>query len=268
MAEIKFVHPRKTVPLSVTGEACALNCAHCKGHYLRHMKSLLMDDEENPKDVESYLISGGCDSEGTVPLINHLDMLKKLSKKHKVIAHTGLIKKEDVALISPYIYAASFNMIGEDSTIREIYNLNKTTKDFVDSYKVLRRQIKSFLHITIGLHHGVVKGEYNALDILSELDAKAVVFNVFIPTQDTEFEDIKPPHLNAVQDVISYAKQKMKGTELYLGCMRPGGSYREKLDAFCVKMGVERIVMPSMGARQLAESMGYEITKSEECCII
>ena len=267
MAEIKFVYPKRTVPLSVTGCECALNCPHCRGHYLEHMK-WPEGEEEDPKNVDSYLVSGGCDLEGAVPLKNHLDLLKKLSRKAKVIAHTGLIKEEDVALISPYIYAASFNMIGEESTIREIYNLNKKTSDFIASYNALKSEVKTFPHITIGLHHGVVLGEYNALDELSSHGPKALVFNVFIPTKDTEFQNFAPPDLEDVYDVISYAKKKMNGTELYLGCMRPGGSYREKLDVFCVKSAMDRLVMPSKTARQLAEKMGHEITESQECCII
>ncbi|UCG69187.1 MAG: radical SAM protein [Thermoplasmata archaeon] len=267
MAEIKFVYPKRTLTLSVTGYECALNCPHCRGHYLEHMK-WLDRKEEDKKKVTSYLISGGCDLEGAVPLANHLDLLKALSRKAKVIAHTGLIKEEDVALISPYIYAASFNMIGEDSTIKEVYNLNKTTSDFIASYNALKSEVRTYPHITIGLHQGVVRGEYKALDKLSPLGPRAVVFNVFIPTRDTEFQNIAPPDLKDVYDVISYAKKKMNGTELYLGCMRPGGSYREKLDTFCVKMEMDRIVMPTRSARQLAEKMGHEITESQECCII
>jgi len=232
------------------------------------MAGFLSDEEEAEKKVKSYLVSGGCDSEGAVPLNNHLDLLKKLSKRHKVIAHTGLIKKKDVPLISPYIYAASFNMIGDDSTIKEIYNLDKTTKDFIHSYKSIRKEVKTFPHITIGLHHGIVKGEYNAVDMLSNLGTEAIVFNVFIPNQDTEVKDVKPPDLNDVFDIISYTKQKMNGVDIYLGCMRPGGPYREKLDGFCVKEGIDRMVMPSKSARRLAESLGYEIKESEECCII
>lgn len=268
MQRIKFIHPRKTLPLSVTGEECAINCPHCRGHYLRHMTRPLSDEKEAKKNVESYLVSGGCDFEGTVPLKDHLDLLKRLSKRHKVIAHTGLIKKKNVPLISPYIYAASFNMIGDDSTIKEIYNLDNTTKDFIDSYKALREKIKTYPHITIGLHHGIVKGEYNAVDLLSNLGTEAIVFNVFIPNKDTEVKDAKPPVLNDVFDIISYTKQKMNGVEIYLGCMRPGGPYREKLDEFCVEEGIDRMVMPSKSARRLAESLGYEITESEECCII
>ncbi|UCE75147.1 MAG: hypothetical protein JSV56_05435 [Methanomassiliicoccales archaeon] len=268
MGNITFVYPRRTRPLSITGETCALSCSHCNGHYLKHMKNFCSDSEVTSNVVKSYLISGGCDSEGAVPLKDHLDILKNLSKKYNVIAHTGLIKEEDVPLISPYIHAASFNFIGEDSTIREVYNLKKTALDFIQSYVALRKEVRTFPHITIGIHRGEVKGEYHALDELSKLGAEALVFNVFIPTPGTEYENAKPPSLNDIQDVLSYAKKKMNKTPLYLGCMRPSGRFREQLDEMCVSMGMDRIVMPSKGAQGLAESLGLEILTSEECCII
>jgi len=268
MPRITFVYPRKTEALSITNRSCALNCAHCRGHYLKHMKSISSQVTKISKGIKSYLISGGCDLEGAVPLKNHLDALKKLSLGYRLVAHTGLIKKEDVPLVSPYIYAASFNFIGDDSTIKEVYNLNKTTFDFIESYKALKSTVKTFPHITIGLHHGRVKGEYNAIDILSKLGASALVFNVFIPTSGTELKDAAPPHIDTVIDVMSYAKERMNRTDIYLGCMRPGGYYRGKLDELCVKMGVDKIVMPSVGARKYAKGNGYEILESQECCVI
>ncbi len=269
MGNIMFVNPKKTLPLSLTGHSCALNCAHCQGHYLAHMTRISdYREKEQSGKISSYLVSGGCNAEGEVPLKEYVDVLRRLSGKHKVIAHTGLIKRDDVPLISRFLYAASFNMIGDDSTIKEIYYLNYTAQDFIDSYKALSKEVRTYPHITIGLHHGVIKGEYRALDMLSTLGAKAVVFNVFIPVPGTDFTGFDPPNLDAVMDVISYARQVMDTTPLYLGCMRPGGTYREKLDPLCVKAGMDRIVMPSKSARQTALHMGCEITQSEECCII
>ncbi len=268
MAKITFTYPIKTQPLSVTGDVCVLSCAHCKGHYLRPMKVPDYSEKDDSEEIESYLISGGCDEEGAVPLKDNIELIRELARNYKVIAHTGLINKEDTDAIAPFIYAASFNMIGDDSTINEVYNLDKSVSDFEESYTYLMKKIKTYPHITIGLHQGHVKGEYKSIDFLSELGADVVVFNVFIPTKDTEFEDAKPPDLNEVLKVISYAKRKMKGTKIFLGCMRPGGTYREELDAFCVIAGIDRIVQPSKSARKIAKGMGYEIAESVECCII
>jgi uncharacterized radical SAM superfamily protein len=268
MTDITFVYPKKTRPLSITGDFCALSCTHCKGHYLGAMSNIFGINHENQNDFESVLVSGGCDLEGAVPLKDHLDLLKKLSKYHKLIAHTGLLKDEDISLVSPFLTVASFNVVGDDSTIKEVYKLDKSSDDFIESYCALRREVNTFPHITIGLHGGKVKGEYNAIDLLSGLKTQAIVLNVLIPTKGTEYENLDPPSLSDVKDVVSYAKKKMNGKGVYLGCMRPGGLYREKLDAFCIKSEIDRIVMPAKSARVLAKNMDLVINESKECCIL
>jgi uncharacterized radical SAM superfamily protein len=268
MGEITFVFPRKTRPVSITGRSCSLSCAHCNGHYLGHMEDLLHNESPKEKDVNSFLVSGGCESDGAVPLVDHLDLLKRLSKKHRIVAHTGLIKKQDARAISPYVDAASFNMIGDDSTISRVYNLDKTTEDFLTSYVELKKAVRTYPHITLGIHKGELKGEYNAIDMLVDHGAEALVLNVFIPTSGTKFHGVSPPPIEDVMDVVSYTKNRLKDSKIYMGCMRPGGRYREKLDIECVKGGIDRIVMPSTAARQKAKSMGLDIHESMECCVL
>jgi uncharacterized radical SAM superfamily protein len=268
MTDITFVYPKKTRPLSITGDFCALSCPHCKGHYLGSMSNIFGINHENRNGFQSVLVSGGCDIEGAVPLKDHLDLIKKLSKNHRIIAHTGLLKEEDINLVSPFLTAASFNMVGDESTIKKVYKLDKTTDDFIESYRALKRKVITYPHITIGLHGGKVKGEYHAIDLLSELETQAIVLNVLIPTRDTDYENLDPPSLPDVMDVISYAQNKMNGKRVYLGCMRPSGLYREKLDEFCIKSEIDRVVMPTKSARVLAKNMDFGITKSQECCIL
>jgi uncharacterized radical SAM superfamily protein len=268
MKDITFVYPKNTRPISVTGDFCPLSCAHCKGHYLRSMSNIFGITNEKQNGFTSVLVSGGCDLEGAVPLKDHLDLLERLSKNHKVIAHTGLLNEEDISLVSPFLAAASFNMVGDDSTIKDVYKLDKTTDDFLDSFCVLNKKVTTYPHITIGLHAGRVKGEYRAIDLLSELKIQAIVLNVLIPTRDTEYENLDPPSLSDVRDVISYAKNRMNGRRVYLGCMRPGGIYRERLDEFCLQSEIDRIVMPSKSARALAKNLDLRIMESKECCVL
>ncbi len=266
MERITFVYPQKTKPLSVTGNYCALSCAHCKGHYLKNMERLW--GPATAGSIKSYLISGGCDLDGAVPLKDHVELLKKLSRDHRLIAHTGLLSREDIDLVSPYLDAASFNMVGDNQTIKEVYNLDRTKQDFHKSYIDLREKISTYPHITIGLHKGEIKGEYDAVDLIAKDPPEAVVFNVFIPTKGTEYAKFKPPSPVNVMDVISYAKERMGNTPICIGCMRPGGVFREKLDELLLKMDIDRIVMPSKSARREAAKMQLEIKERMECCIL
>lgn len=269
MGEISFVYPKRTEPVSITGKGCALSCAHCNGHYLEHMRDVFHSREDEKKgDIGSYLVSGGCNEKGAVPLRENISLLRELSDRHRVVAHTGLIDREDAAVIAPFIDSASFNVIGHDATIREVYGIDKTVEDFIDSYNGLRGHIRTFPHITIGLHEGRIVGEYNAVDMLSEAGCEAVVFNIFIPTPGTSFANARPPQIQEALDVIAYAKKQLNGAEIYVGCIRPRGSYRNEFDSACIKAGVDRIVMPSRNARELAQEMGLDISYKEECCVL
>jgi uncharacterized radical SAM superfamily protein len=232
------------------------------------MEDLWGVEEGKREKVTSFLISGGCDSEGAVPLVKHLKDIKELSENYKVIAHTGLINNEDIEALSPYLDAASFNMIGDDRTISEIYNLDKNASDFIRSYGNLKKKVKTFPHITIGLHKGDILGEYEAVDLLAKHGCEALVFNVIIPTSGTDFHKVKPPGIEVVTDVISYAKQRMMDTKIFIGCMRPGSSYRENLDDSLIELGIDRIVMPARSAKKKARSLGLKIDEKSECCIL
>jgi hypothetical protein len=55
---------------------------------------------------------------------------------------------------------------------------------------------------------------------------------------------------------------------LYLGCMRPKGSYRDQLDPLAVRAGINVIVSPSRPARQTAAQLGLSARKMRECCVL
>jgi uncharacterized radical SAM superfamily protein len=233
------------------------------------MKDVFHDPDECGKEgISSYLVSGGCDAKGVVPLGDNIELLAQLSRKHRVVAHTGLIIPDDAMAIAPYVHSASFNFIGDDATIREVYGLHRTVDDFIESYLGLKKHVKTFPHITIGLHEGKIEGEYNAVDILSRKGCEAIVFNVLIPTKGTIYAKATPPPVNDTVDVIRYAKEHMKHSEIYVGCMRPGGTYRRQFDTACIEAGIHRIVMPHNSARSTALDLGLVISRLEECCVL
>ena len=127
--------------------------------------------------------------------------------------------------------------------------------------------MKVYPHITIGLHAGKIKGEWNALDILKKFGADAIVFNVLIPTPNTKYSDKEPPRIEEVLRIISHARLNFPDTPIYLGCMRPKGKYRKELDEKVIGL-VNRIVMPADTALRKAEELGYTIKELEECCIL
>ena len=289
--EIGFDTPRRTLAVSVTGTACALDCAHCGRHYLQHMVSLPQVARQYPAAIEglapaaggqplddgspaarlqqstSLLISGGCDAQGRVPVTACLDALRRLRPGRRLNWHVGLIDEADLAAIRPLVDVVSFDFVGDDETIRQVYGLKRTVADYVACYQQLRAAVPVVPHLTIGLRGGDIHGERQALRLLGELGASALVFLVFIPTPGTRYSRRRPPAVEDVAAILTEARLLFPTTPLILGCMRPGGSYRSHLDTLAVHCGINRLVNPALAARRTAKELGLRVVASEECCV-
>lgn len=114
--------------VSVTGRGCALRCAHCNEHYLAGMRSL---DDPALARARSLLISGGCDLRGRVPILPHLEAIARAGAGKRLNWHVGLIDEETMCAIAPYVDTISYDLVGDDETIREVYGLEKTVADYI-----------------------------------------------------------------------------------------------------------------------------------------
>ena len=124
----------------------------------------------------SCLISGGCDASGRVPVTQHLRQIKAIRQGRKMNWHVGLIEEADLRVIAPYTDVVSFDFVGDDETIHEVYGLDRTVADYVRTYQTLRRHTRVIPHITIGLRGGAIGHEYPAMEKLQELGVEGLVF--------------------------------------------------------------------------------------------
>lgn len=263
--EIEFDYPLDTALISLTGTACALNCAHCGGHYLKHMTPIWK--AKTPK-ATSCLISGGCDAQGRVPVTEHLEQIAAWRDGRRLNWHVGFVNEEDVQAIAPFVDMISFDFVGDDETIREVYGLAKSVADYATCYQLLRRYLPVTPHITIGLRGGELGHELPALELLSQLGVDSLVLLVFIPTPGTRYANRRPPAISAVLDVLIEARLKLPHVPLWLGCMRPHGSYRQELDPLAVRAGMNKIVSPAPEAVRLARELGLTVHYGRECCAL
>lgn len=265
---ILFARPNRTVPISLTGSSCDLDCAHCGRHYLAHMVPIEQAlTNRRVREATSLLVSGGCDAAGRVPLGQHLPAIRDLAEGRRLNWHVGLITEDDAAAIAPYVDIVSFDFVGDEATIRDVYGLPVTVVDYVETYRRLRaRRVRVVPHLTIGLRGGVLGHERPALDALAELAPESLVFLVLIPTSGTRYADRSPPPVEDVTAILADARVRFPHTVLLLGCMRPGGEYRTRLDALAVRAGINGIVNPTPAARRLTESLGLEAVPGDECC--
>jgi len=263
---IEFSAPNRTLSVSVTGDKCDLNCAHCNGAYLQKMATLETALASKRGREKSYLVSGGSDTRGKVPLLEKWAELEALADRGPLNLHTGLVTEEEARRLAQIAKVVSFDFMGDNDAINTVYGLSATVEDYLASYRYLQKYVSVIPHICIGINGGVVRGEYESLKILQQEAVEAISMIIFRPTDGTAFENCEAPPVNEVAWFMATARLMFPRTPLYLGCMRPGGRYRETVDTYAIKSGFNKIVLPAPAARFKAEELGLEISISEECC--
>ncbi|BDF77556.1 radical SAM protein [Pyramidobacter piscolens] len=263
--------PSSTLAVSLTGTKCALNCAHCGGHYLEGMTPIeKIEAALATGRYTSCLLSGGCTPAGKVEVARQEELVIRLkSRGLKINVHAGLISQAEIDVLAPLADRISFDMVTDNRTIRDVFGLTRTGDDYIDTYRRLRAAGACVVpHICVGLWGGQVRGEYDALRVLAELGVDALVFIVLIPTPGTAFADRQPPPLEDVANVFARARELFPRQSINLGCMRPTGRYRAELDTLAVASGLNRLVNPTPPALRLARSLGLELIDRKECCVL
>jgi len=263
--------------ISLTGSFCALKCKHCGGKVLNTMIPALTPKELFNLCVElkkrgavGCLISGGCLPNGSVPLSRFIDAISKIKRDLglTVVVHTGVIDLYTARKLSEAgVDTALIDVIGSNETIREIYQLNVEVKDYDRALGALHQSgIPLVPHVLVGLHYGRLKGEFEALKIISKYEPAAVIIIALMPIRGTLMEGVSPPTPEDIARVLVTARLELPKTLVALGCMRPKGEHKVKTDTLAVRAGVNAIAFPAEEAIQLAESMRLEITFSSLCC--
>jgi uncharacterized radical SAM superfamily protein len=273
-----FRSPPNAFPsISITGSSCALKCKHCNGKVLDTMVPALTPEElfdvcaklKNDRAV-GCLISGGCLPDGSVPIDKFVDAIAKIKKTLDltVITHTGVIDFSTAKqLKTAGVDAALIDIIGSDETIREIYRLDVSVEDYDRSLRAFHEAGIPFVpHVLVGLHYGELKGELEALKIISKYSPSAVITIAFMPIRGTPMAKVIPPEPEDIARILVSARLLMPETPMVLGCMRPKGEHRINTDLLAVRAGVDAIAFPVEEAIRLAESMNLETSFSPLCC--
>ena len=269
--------PNAFPSISVTGSSCALKCKHCYGKVLETMHSAttpekLFDLCENlkAKGAVGCLISGGCLPDGSVPLDQFMGSITKIKKELglTVFVHTGVVDFPTAKQLKDAgVDAALIDVIGSDETIREVYHLDVKVKDYDRSLQAFHDARIPFVpHVLVGLHFGKLKGELEALKMITKCSPSAVITIAFMPIHGTPMGNVTPPSPEDIARTLVTAKTLMPNTPLVLGCMRPKSEHRTKTDRYAVKAGVDAIAFPSEQAIQLAESLNLRASFSSLCC--
>lgn len=270
-------YPSSKFPsVSVTGTACALHCKHCNAHYLRGMAPAETPEklEELAKNLEEkggegFLLSGGSDINGVVPLGRYADTISRIKGKTGLIinAHIGFADMEELErLVSSGVDVFSVDVVGDSSTVRDVYGLNKGQEDYknlLDNLEELGATVVP--HITAGLDFGRIKGEFRAIDLVSEYRVRTVVFLSLIPTRNTAMEDVPPLPESEFLSVLGYARKNLNG-DVLIGCMRP--RHQKSLEKGAIDLGIDGMVIPASSTLVYLKEKGIPVERHEHCCAL
>ncbi|HIH00639.1 TPA: radical SAM protein [Thermoplasmata archaeon] len=274
---IEVFRPGKCFPsVSVTGGECALNCRHCAGHYLRGMKPARTPNELislarslDEAGALGFLLSGGSDPEGRVPLERFTDAIRLIKDETSlsINAHVGLAPVATLDdLVSAGVDAFSVDVYGSAKVIREALGLSATPDDFlrvVSDLEAVGAQVVA-PHVCIGLEPGDLSGEFGAIRLLESAGAKKLVLIAFTPTKGTPYASHSPPAPEEIIEVTRFARAHMPRTRLLLGCMRPRSTRGYEVEAAVA--GVDGIAMPSGDTVRRLRTQGVDLKEKPICC--
>ncbi|TFF88321.1 MAG: radical SAM protein [Promethearchaeota archaeon] len=279
--QLKIYVPGKQFPaISVTGTDCALHCEHCNKKYLRGMKKIT-----DTEDLESFLInhfqkggvgaliSGGCDSNGSVPLKDFVKSIQKVKKKTKLVinTHTGLLDEETAkGLAKAKIDIISFDINMDEEIIRNIYHLEKDLDNYKEAVGILKKNNLNIVpHICVGLLYGKLNKEIESLRFIKEMkiNPSLIVIIALIPPKSEKFVN---PDANDIGKIIAITRFIFPKTEISLGCMRPRKKERIEIEKTAIKAGINRLEIPSKYTlRWVKKKFPNRIIKTfSACCAI
>ncbi|MFP3064754.1 MAG: radical SAM protein [Sulfolobus sp.] len=257
--------------VSVTGSHCAFNCKHCGRRILYGMEDA-STEEKLTKILEStvseghkgIVLSGGSTIRGEVPIWKFTSVLKKYKDKLTYIAHTGVVKSQEIAnrFAEAGIKIALLDMVGDDDTIRDILGQPFTVDEYLNSFKYLKNAgILVVPHIIVGLSEKGVESELNALELLKGVKPDAVIVVGLMPLS------ISFPKQAKVEDMIKVLKKARDeySVPVMLGCARPRGGEYIKVERFAVDYDIDGIAFPEEDTIEYAKDK-RQLIFNNSCC--
>jgi len=182
--------------------------------------------------------------------------------------HPGLPDEETCrGLADVEIDGAMVDIIGDNATIRDVYHLNTDVNEYEAVLERLERHgIPSVPHIIMGLHYGRMLGEANALEMISRHALKLLVLVILMPLSGTPMAAVIPPSVTEITDFFKLARRTLPNDKIMLGCARPVGPHKVKIDRAAIDSGLNGIAYPADGIVKYAESRGLKPEFINACC--
>jgi uncharacterized radical SAM superfamily protein len=267
----------KFIAVSLKGNKCSLLCDHCKTKMLSALykaedfdKFAGLCEKMAEKGCKGMLITGGCDPDGTIPLMGFVDTISEMKNKYgfKFAAHTKLANEEFVRAVSrAQIDLLMIDLVGDLFALHEVYHLREYDLSHVENSIIYAAKYNVPLapHIMIGINHGNVEGEYTAIKMLMDKPFETLVLVVLTPLRNTPMARTII-NQQRVLKFMEYARKVFPDKRITLGCAKTWGEMQRIFEEKALELEYNAIAYPSEGIVDMARKMGYEINFSEECC--
>ena len=280
---LKIYNPTKRFPaISITGSECALVCEHCNKKYLKGMKQLVdnINLEQFLRDLYKKggvgaLISGGSRLDGSIPILDFLDTIKKVKNETNLIinTHTGLLNQKTAQkLADANVDIVSFDVNMDEDVVRNIYHLNIELSEYKRAIDLLKKYDLNIVpHICVGLYYGKINKELESIKFIKEtlVNPSLIVVIALIPPKKSKlkFDTPKPEDIAKVISLLRFIFPK---SEISLGCMRPRGRKKIEVEKCALRAGITRIEIPSRETLKWLKSQDKEIQFKffSACCAI
>jgi hypothetical protein len=276
---IRYENRRGRYPaVSITGKQCELQCEHCRGRLLDPMIHVTEPEDLIQKAVQLHergahgiLLSGGSDRQGQLPWVKYLDAIRKTTEKTGLFlsAHVGFPDLDTCRQLRKCgVRQALLDVMGDEETAKQVYHLKglQTVKEALES--ISKSGLELAPHIVVGLHYGRMKGEEEALQLISRHDPAVLVVVVLTSLKHTPMAGIKPPPPLEVARLIAKARLLMPQLPISLGCERPRNKEGMELERLALRAGITRMALWSEEVLEEALRLGLRPRFQATCCSV
>lgn len=226
--------------------------------------------ELQDRHAKGFLLSGGCDKTGRIPLSPFIPALQEIKRTTALAVnlHIGLLDRGEArTIVSSQADCCSVDVHGDETIIKEMLHLPFDGDAYDSTLEALEfAGAKRIVpHVIIGLSGPDGENEKKAVQTVARHEVDALILLMHMPTHGTPLADIAVPPDALVLEIVSLAMAIMDGPVL-LGCMRGRGNH--ELEKECIRLGVAGMAMPSRKTVEWASAEGYEVKVEKACCAL
>ncbi len=268
MRTIAVYRPGKAFPsFSVTGDQCQLMCEHCQGRFLKGMAPvtgpehlLALADDVRSRGGTGFLLSGGCDAQGKVPLLPYVGAVRKIKTTTRLMVniHPGLVSEEEADLLASSLAdRVSFDLVLDEDVIRHRMHLGSSPDKYLRSFRALCQAFPGRVapHVLLG-----TGTEARDMEAIKEACREDVPCVILLAPMGEKVDDLEGRMLRGVEEARSH------GRTVLIGCMRPRGNPGLELRA--LETGAEGMASPSAETLKKIRERGWKVEERQYCCAL